>query len=75
VDGHAVITDCNGSTWHLNAGDIMQFRCATKARWHIPEYIRKVAFCSEAVPQPLLMLMRAGSRAQRLVGRIFRADD
>jgi uncharacterized cupin superfamily protein len=72
IDGHAVVTDCNGVAWNLSAGDVMHFRYATRARWNVPQYVRKIAFCSEAVPQPLLALMRTGSRLQRLAGRILR---
>ncbi len=71
LDGHAVITDCDGAIWHLNAGDVMQFRYATRARWDVPQYIRKVAFCSESVPRSLLALLRAGNRMQQVAGRML----
>jgi len=71
VDGGAVVTDRDGATWELAPGDVMQFLVGTQARWHVPRYVRKVAFCSEPVPRPLTRLLRARNRVQRLANRVL----
>ncbi len=57
LEGGAHVVDANGTHWDLRAGDVVTFRVGTAANWHVPEYVRKVAFCSEAVPRPLTALM------------------
>lgn len=66
LQGGAHVVDANGTHWDLRPGDVVTFRVGTKARWHVPEYVRKVAFCSEPVPRPLTALMGV---ERRLRGR------
>lgn len=57
LEGGAHVVDANGTHWDLRPGDVVTFRVGTRAQWHVPNYVRKVAFCSEAVPKPLAALM------------------
>jgi uncharacterized cupin superfamily protein len=57
LEGGAHVVDANGTRWDLRPGDVVSFRVGTRAHWHVPEYVRKVAFCSEVVPRPLTALM------------------
>lgn len=72
IDGGAVVTDRDGAVWELTPGDVMQFLVGTQARWHVPRYVRKVAFCSEPVPRPLTRLLRTRNRIRRLTDRVLR---
>jgi len=72
LDGAAIVTDCNGAIWHLKPGDVIQFRVGTKARWHIPHYVRKVAFCSDPVPGLLALLLRARGLMRKVADRVLR---
>jgi uncharacterized cupin superfamily protein len=51
IEGEAIVTDADGHVWTLRPGDVVTFRAGTKAQWHVPEYIRKVAFCRKRVPR------------------------
>jgi len=57
LEGGAHVVDANGTHWDLRPGDVVTFRVGTAASWHVPDYVRKVAFCSEVVPRPLTALM------------------
>lgn len=64
LEGGAHIVDANGTHWDVGPGDVVTFRIGTSASWHVPEYVRKVAFCSEAAPNPLTALV-GGLRGHR----------
>ncbi|TWT04024.1 DUF861 domain-containing protein [Reyranella sp. CPCC 100927] len=72
VDGAAVITDRDGTVWHVKAGDVIQFLVGTKAHWHIPQYVRKVAFCSKPLYGPAATLLRVQERIGNVAGRVIR---
>ncbi|MBX3503099.1 MAG: DUF861 domain-containing protein [Alphaproteobacteria bacterium] len=66
LEGGAHVVDANGTHWDLRPGDVVSFRVGTQASWHVPRYVRKVAFCSEVVPKPLTALIDV---ERRLRGR------
>jgi uncharacterized cupin superfamily protein len=66
LQGGAHVVDANGTHWELRPGDVVSFRVGTQAQWHVPHYVRKVAFCSEVVPKPLTALINV---ERRLRGR------
>lgn len=72
LDGAAIVTDCDGAIWHLKPGDVIQFQVGTKVRWHVPHYVRKVAFCSEPVPGPVASLLRAQGVMRNAADRVLR---
>ncbi|QCI67269.1 cupin domain-containing protein [Phreatobacter stygius] len=51
----------------LKAGDVALFRSGTTARWHVPRYVRKLAFCRHALPQPLGFALRGFNKLKSLV--------
>jgi uncharacterized cupin superfamily protein len=69
VDGAATVVDADGLEWQLAPGDVVTFRKGTTARWHVPAYVRKVAFCRCDVPRWLAVY----ARGRRTVGRRARA--
>jgi uncharacterized cupin superfamily protein len=76
VEGGAHVVDADGGEWELGPGDVVTFRKGTRARWHVPEYVRKVAFCRRDVPRWMAFYCRArraaGIRAGRLAARARR---
>jgi uncharacterized cupin superfamily protein len=65
LEGAAHVVDANGKQWDLRPGDVVTFQIGTAAHWHVPEYVRKLAFCSEAVPRPLTALMAVERKVRR----------
>lgn len=65
LEGGAHVVDANGKQWDLRPGDVVSFQVGTAAHWHVPKYIRKVAFCSEVVPRPLTVMMDVGRKLGR----------
>jgi uncharacterized protein len=57
LEGGAHVVDANGEAWDLRPGDVVSFQVGTAAHWHVPHYVRKVAFCREVVPRPITALM------------------
>ncbi|HKU97159.1 MAG TPA: cupin domain-containing protein [Vineibacter sp.] len=72
LDGAATVTDRDGAVWHLKPGDVIQFLVGTKAHWHIPHYVRKVAFCSEPVPGALASWLRVQGRIRNAAASVVR---
>lgn len=52
-------------------GDVIVFMCGARARWHVQDYIRKLAFCRRPEPRALKMARAVWRRikALRLVAR------
>ena len=65
LEGEVVVTDHNGTVWKLEPGDVILFRVGTRAHWHVPEYVRKVAFCRKALPRPIAALIKIRGRVRR----------
>lgn len=73
LEGGAHVVDANGTHWDLRPGDVVTFRVGTSARWHVPRYVRKVAFCSEVMPRPLTALMDVERRLRGHAGPLAAA--
>ncbi|MBM3645268.1 MAG: DUF861 domain-containing protein [Alphaproteobacteria bacterium] len=63
VEGGAIVTDANGTVWPLKPGDVASFRAGTRAHWHVPTYVRKIAVCAHPMPN---LVMAVGDFAKRL---------
>ena len=50
----------------LRTGDAALFRAGTTARWHVPAYVRKIAYCRHPLPGPLGLVLRVLARARSL---------
>jgi uncharacterized cupin superfamily protein len=53
----------------LRAGDAALFRAGTTARWHVPAYVKKIAYCRDPLPWPLAFALRVLARARSLLSR------
>lgn len=51
----------------LRAGDVTLFRAGTTARWHVPTYVKKIAFCRHPLPRPLGFALRALGRIRAML--------
>jgi len=69
LEGSCKIKDETGSVRRLGAGDWLFFPAGSKAEWTVDEYVRKIAFCRQALPKPVLMLRSAYRLFKRLIGR------
>ena len=53
LSGEAFITDEKGDEHRIGAGDVVFFPAGTSSRWHVPNYIKKVAFLRHSMPRPM----------------------
>lgn len=51
----------------LGPGDVALFRAGTTARWHVPRYVRKIAFCRYPLPWPMGLAVRALGKVKSLM--------
>ncbi|QGM98495.1 cupin domain-containing protein [Methylocystis parvus] len=68
LEGSVVIRDDSGVEHHLGPGDHALFRAGSHAAWRVESYVRKVAFCRNPVPQPVLFAARVVRRLSRMMG-------
>lgn len=68
LEGAAVIRDDSGVEHVLGPGDQALFRAGSHAVWRVDEYVRKVAFCRNPVPQPVMLATRVLKKLMRLTG-------
>jgi uncharacterized cupin superfamily protein len=52
LTGEAFITCEGAQERRIGPGDTLFFQAGTSARWHVPKYIRKVAFMRHTMPRP-----------------------
>ncbi|GAB4528566.1 MAG: hypothetical protein Tsb0019_30500 [Roseibium sp.] len=70
LEGEVEITDRNGNTYVGKPGVSLFFPAGTVAEWHVPKYIRKIAFNHNPVPRNLHRLTRVMDKAKALLGRL-----
>ena len=77
IEGSVTVTDANGVSRTLSAGDMAFFPAGVLARWHVEHYIRKVAFCQQPAPTILSLVPRVARKIIRqfdsAAGRIARS--
>jgi uncharacterized cupin superfamily protein len=66
LDGEVVVDD-GGQVHTLRAGDVAFFQAGSWARWDVPAYVKKLAFCRDPLPRPLLGFVRAARRLKAAV--------
>jgi len=69
LDGEAFITNEKGEERRIGTGDVVFFPAGTCSRWHVPQYIKKVAVLRHTMPRPMglgvlawNLLLRMGTR-------------
>ena len=68
LQGEVVVDDGSGPKT-LRAGDVAFFPAGTASRWEVPVYVRKLAFCRDPLPRPLLAFIRAVRKLKAMLGR------
>ena len=72
LEGEAMVDDGSGPRM-LTAGSQARFRAGSIARWRVPSYVKKVAYCRDPRPQVLRFAARVArklrSPAPRRAGR------
>ncbi len=71
LQGEAELTTSDGSILAIRAGDVVHFPNDEIVRWHVPRYIKKVAFFSVHVAWPRRMAQRVPF-ARRIVHTLRR---
>lgn len=67
LDGEVHVTDDDGTTIVLRAGDVGHFPLGSHSIWHVPEYVRKFAVHRAPARRPLVL--RAAGRMRRMALR------
>lgn len=68
LEGQVVVDDGSGPKI-LSAGDVAFFPAGTWARWDVQGYVKKLAFCRDPLPRPLLAFITAVRKLKALLGR------
>jgi uncharacterized cupin superfamily protein len=66
LEGEVVVDD-GGQVHRLSAGDVAFFPAGSWARWDVPAYVKKLAFCRDPLPRPLLGLVRGARKLKAAV--------
>lgn len=69
LEGGATVVDQDGKTWTLTPGSTVTFHAGTAADWHVPTYVRKVAFCHNPTPYSVRTIMKIARRLRSRKGR------
>ncbi len=51
VEGEVIVRQTGMPDLRLTVGDVALFRAGTWCIWHVPVYVRKLAFCRQAMPR------------------------
>jgi uncharacterized protein len=66
VEGSVIVSDGASPPQKLEPGSVAFFPAGTQARWHVENYVRKVAFCQRTLPammeKPITMLRQIKAR-------------
>jgi hypothetical protein len=50
-------------------GDVIFFRQGTHAKWHVEDYVKKIAFCRQTNPIGLGFVIRAVNKLKRMFSK------
>jgi uncharacterized cupin superfamily protein len=68
LEGEVIVDDGSGPQT-LAAGDVAFFPAGTWARWEVPRYVRKLAFCRDPLPKAVLALVRTVRKLKAMLKR------
>jgi uncharacterized cupin superfamily protein len=69
LEGEVHLTQADGVTKRLGAGDVVFFPAGSSATWQVDNYVRKLAFFRQPVPRPMSLFLRAFRKAAGLADR------
>ena len=67
ISGEVFVTDEKGDVRRLGVGDMVFFPAGSRSTWYIPDHLRKLAFCRQAMPRPAGTLLRAWNKVVDLM--------
>ena len=67
LDGEVEVTAVDGSRRTIRAGEVAFFPAGSSAVWHIPVYLRKLAFCRRRLPAPVAIALTLRDRLVRAI--------
>jgi len=62
IAGEVFVTDEKGEVRRLGPGDMVYFPAGSRSNWYIPHEIRKIAFCRQAMPRPVGVMLRTWNK-------------
>jgi uncharacterized cupin superfamily protein len=74
LEGSIVVESDGVQPKRYGAGDVILFRTGTRAKWHIEDYVKKVAFCRLNNPFPLGLAIRVSNKLKSLITRTHRSS-
>lgn len=69
LEGEVHVRDETGAAYTLRAGDVAVFHASTSARWHVPNYVRKLTICRRPMPAGLGVALRTAKRIKGMIQR------
>ena len=69
LEGEVFVTDDAGLQRRLGPGAVALFRAGSHSVWHVPEFVKKIAFIYEAPPEAVSFSLRALRKMKALMGR------
>lgn len=73
LEGSVTVTGQDGETRVLSAGDTAYFPAFSWFEWHVPDYVRKVAFCHDVLPPLARLPVKVLVRLSRIANRLYTA--
>ncbi|WP_036280457.1 cupin domain-containing protein [Methylocystis sp. ATCC 49242] len=75
LEGSVIVRDDDRNERRLGPGDHAFFPAGSHAVWRAESYVRKVAFCRNPVPKPIMLATRIAKKLAKLAGGGGRAFD
>lgn len=66
LEGSIVLDSAGMPPKRYGVGDVIYFRDGAHAKWHVEEYVKKVAFCRQPNPFWLGFVIRAVNKLKRM---------
>lgn len=67
LEGEVFVTDDDGAQRRLGPGAVALFRAGSHSVWHVPQFVKKIAFIYEAPPVAVSLSLRALRKMQMLM--------
>lgn len=67
VEGEVEVSAPGFGPLMLRSGDAALFRAGTTARWRVPAYVKKIAYCRHPLPRALGFALRACGRVRSML--------
>lgn len=72
LEGEVIVTEPGQAPRTLRVGDVALFPAGMTARWQVPVYVRKLAFCRQPFPRSIHAAWRIASRVQVMLQGLLR---